>query len=230
MTLNLDLKYVEKMARENLDAYSLKKIEASLDAYLEEATKENIAKTIGSIYQGIRKNYRLKKSTTNGEEFWREIAKFWHYADTAYYTHYFHINGGMPFNYRRAEEVSTRILKSIYGDIFTAYNIAEHETLGGLHAVVEAMIKKMEKTAEESFISCLIYKYFGKYKKNSSTIQYFWAIQYLAVKYLMKYRPDLQASQFKRYMLCYDDTSEMSHSKTGLHAILTLHLKDEFSC
>jgi len=112
MSLKIDLKDVERIVRGNLDAYSLKKIEASLDEYLEEATKENIARTIGFIYQGVRKNYKLKKSTVKTEEdFWREVTRLWHLADTAYYTHYLHINGGMPFSYRRAKEVSSRLLK-----------------------------------------------------------------------------------------------------------------------
>ena len=218
MVLKIDLKSVEKMVEAKLDAYSLKKIEKSLDEYLEEATKENIAKTIGYIYQGVRKNFKLKKSTAKTrDEFWGEITRLFHCADTAYYTHYFHINGGLPFYYKRAEEVSTRILKSIYGDIFTAYNIAEHETLGGLHAVAEAMIKKMGETAEASFISTLIYKHFGKYKESSNVVQYFHAVQYIAVKYLLKYRPEFEASQYKNYMFC-------TYEK--LEEILIMHLKD----
>ena len=186
MSINIDLMSVERIVRAKLDAYSLKKIEKSLNEYLGEATKENIARTIGIIYQSVRKNYKLKKSTARGEEFWKEIARLWYYADCAFYTRYYQINNWMPFNYKRAEEVSSRILKSIYGDIFTAYNIAEHETLGGLHSVAEAMINKMRETAEEIFVSGLIDKHFGKYKESSNVVQYFHAVQYIAVKYLLR--------------------------------------------
>lgn len=212
MVLKIDLKSVERIVRGRFDAYSLKKIEKSLDEYLEESTKENIAKTIGFIYQGARKNFKLRKSTARTrDEFWGEITRLWHCADSACCTHYYHINGGLPFNYKISKDASWLVLKSIYGDIFTAYHIAEHETLGGLHAVTEAMIKRMGETSETSFISNLIYKHFEKYRKN------FHAVQYIAVKYLLKYRPDLQSSQYKNYMFC-------TYKK--LEQILTMHLEE----
>lgn len=213
MSLNINLRKVEQVAKENLDAYSLKEIETSVDEYLREATKEGIANTISIIYQIARKKFQLKKETTsNHEQFWKEMTRLWYCLDSAYYAYYFHTQGALPFNYKIAKDEVGSMLLSIYGDMITVFHIAENETLGGLRTIVEAVIDKKRQEAEQHYKKILIRRHFEKYQKN------FYAIQYIVVKYLTKYRPDLEASKQNNFMYkMYED----------LENIVTVHLEDQ---
>jgi len=204
----MDLKYVENFAKSKIDAYSLKKIDASVKDYLNEATNENIAKRVDADYQGIRKNYGFSKTTAMTEqEFWGELIKFWHYAESIR----LHTQGSVPYSYNIGRTAVTQLLESTYGDLDIAYRIAAHESLGGLQAIIEAMLKKMLEPMKEKYIRHLIDKHLGKYKKSLH------AVQYIAARYLLTYRPDLQESQFNDFMFCsYED----------LERILVIHLEE----
>ena len=204
----MNLRNVEDFAKSKLDAYSLKKIDVSVKEYLGEATNENIAKTVEYDYQSIRKNYSLNKTTARTEqEFWGGLTKFWHYAESIR----LHTQGGVPYSYTVARTAVTQLLDSIYGDLDIAYRIAAHESHGGLQAIIEAMIKKMSEPMKEKYVRHLIDKHLGKYKKSMP------AVQYIAVRYLLSYRPDLQASLYNDFMFC---------SYKDLERILIMHLEE----
>jgi hypothetical protein len=115
------------------------------------------------------------------------------------------------------------ILKSIYGDIDHASRVAEHETLGGIPAIIHAMAKKMEEDAKQTYIHNQINKYFSKYRND------LYAVQYIAVRYLIAYRPDFYESEYHGYMFCkYDSRDNPYINAEGLDDILTLHLKETF--
>lgn len=204
----MNLKYVENFAKSKLDAYSLRKIDESVKDYLNESTNENIAKRVDADYQRIRKNYGLSKATAITEqEFWGELIKFWHYAESIR----LHTRGGVPYSYNIGRTAVTQLLGSIYGDLDIAHRIAAHESLGGLQAIIEAMIKKMSAPMKEKYIRNLIDKHLGKYRKSMQ------AVQYIAVRYLLSYRPDFQASLYNDFMFCeYKD----------LERILIIHLEE----
>ena len=204
----MNLQYVVNFAKSKLDAYSLKKIEESVKDYLSEATNGNIAKNVDADFQGIRRNYKLSKATgRNEQDFWGELIKFWHYAESSR----LHTQGGVPRNYRMGRSAVAEMLQSIYGDLQIAYRIAAHESLGGMQSLIEAMIKKMSEPMKEKYIRHLINKHFEKYKKSMP------AVQYIAARYLLSYRPDLQVSLFNDFMFCeYKD----------LERILTMHLEE----
>ncbi len=218
----MKLKYVEDLAKNNLSFETRNNIDNLVNKYLEDTTKESMAVTIGSIYQDIKRNYECTKFTTNCEkEFWDELIRFWHYAEAKYFKSYIKLQGELPFSYDYHKTTVRRMLNSIYGDMLQVFRIAEHETLGGIPEIIDAMAKKMEESAEQIFVHNQIEKYFGKYQKD------FYAVQYIAVKYLSGYRPDFYESQYHGFEFCKFDSRDNQHiTAEGLDNILTLHLKD----
>lgn len=218
----MKLKYMEDLSRKNLSSETRNSIDNLVSKYLEDTTKESMAETIGAIYQDVKRNYECTKFTTNCEnDFWDELIKFWHYAESKYFKRYMMLKGNLSFSHDYYKTAVRRMLNSIYGDILQVFRIAEHETLGGIPAVIDAMAKKMEEDAELIFVHNQIVKYFEKYRND------FYAVQYIAVKYLSGYRPDLYESPYNGFEFCKFDSRDNPHiTAEGLDKILTLHLKD----
>lgn len=218
----MKLKYVEDLAKNNLSSGVRNSIDHLVNQYLEETTKENMEGTIGAIYQDVKRNYEYQKFTTKGEkEFWDELVRFWHFAESKYFKSYMHIRGELPFSYEYHKRTVREMLNAIYGDILQASRIAEHETLGGIPAIIGEMAKKMENDAKQIYIHHQIDKYFAGYRNDH------YAIQYIAVKYLLIYMPDLNESEYNGFMFCKYDSRENRHiTADGLDNILTIHLRD----
>lgn len=215
----MDLKYVKDLCKENLSSDVMSKVGSSLQRYLKESSKENIADVIGSVFQKVKKEFRYKNFTADNEkDFWDEITRFWHLAETSY----FGINGRMGFDFAAAKRGVYPYIAA-FGGVEEVSRIAQYESLGGMSAVIDAIHRMMEEEGTQAFTNELISKHFKEYRKD------FYSVQYIAVKYLEAYRPDLHESRHQSFQFCVYDNRESPHNQinaSGLNTILTLHLKE----
>ncbi len=223
MSLKMDLKYMINICERELKRDEVREIDSALHQYLEECTEENIAAIVSPTYYEIRKNYKCKMDTVQDYgDFWNEVTKYYFYTKCVFYEKRWGIKNArekFPFFRDLMKEYAEKLLDSIYGNTFQARLIAQHEEMGGMHAVIEAMTKKLEERDVDSCIRLLICKFFDKFKNN------YYAIQYIAASCFLIYRPDLQESIYQEYISCHYDIDELSPTNIGLFAILTLHLK-----
>jgi len=221
----MDLFQIEQIAKDNLSESSRIRLDSLLNAYLNEANKEQIAEKIELGFQLVRRDYRIEKFTVSTfKELLMELAKFWYEIEKLYCTKHCGYTEFIPFNYEYAEYQVNKLFSSMNIDQKQLFKIAKFGFLGGLPTVFESMVKKMQENEREKYIQHLFYKYFEKYEYD------LFSIQYLSIKYFQKYRPELFHSEINEYILCIFDKRQYPRiykNTNDLFNILTMHLRYE---
>ncbi len=212
----MKLEFIKEKVDKNLSDEKKKKIDVLIAKYLEETSSESIANEVTSTFQEVRKNFQFQKIVMEEpDDLWNEAGRFWFEM----YLSFPDIRGKIPYD-ETAKKVSksrvAELLGANYNNIKPICAVAGDISLGGIPEIIEKVFFIMQEDAIERYLNSRIWKYFEEYEYDP------YAVQYIALKYLNKYKPETELTQSKNVQFFGYHTL---YGIYGLDKLLKLHAK-----